>query len=220
MGAIDIIFICIIIIMVFVGAKRGLILSLLSMLRFLIGVPLSFAVSDGCNQLVYDNYVRQTAYNYVLDKIQNEVNTQAYIDDLNDTIDQLPFFVKNNFDTSSLSAFSNETIAQKITDNLVEPIAIVVIKIILFIAVLALFYLLTGIIIRIAKKVRSNKNIPFHKTGSFFGGLFALFKSVGLIYVLSAAAGFIVSLQNQGWFAEAVEKSRIIQFINDYNPIL
>ncbi|MGN0521637.1 MAG: hypothetical protein ACI4IQ_03250 [Eubacterium sp.] len=220
MNIIDIVFICIIAVMALAGAKKGLLLSLLSTVRFLVAIPLSFGISDYYYQTVYDNYIRQTAYNYVLDKINNEANVENYLNQLTEKIEQLPMLFRSSLDISSLSSVSNESIASSITDTVIEPVALLLTKIVLFAAVLIVFYILTDIIIRLVKKLRSKKHAPLHKTGSFLGALFGILKSFGLIYALSTIAGFVIDAGVQGEFIELLEGSAVLEFINGFNPLI
>jgi len=56
---IDIAFVCIILIYTFAGMRRGLAVSLISMIRFFIAVPLSYYVSASFSDYVYVNYLKE-----------------------------------------------------------------------------------------------------------------------------------------------------------------
>lgn len=219
MNIIDLVLVCIIAVTAFVGAKRGLFVSLLSMIRFFVGFPLSFAVSEKYNQVIYDNYVRQVIYNYILDKVNEQTNTETYIADLTQKIENLPIFIKDNIDISSLSLVSNEKVATYVTDTIAHPIAITILKALLFIVTLALFYIVTGFIIKFIKKIRSKKKNLLHKTGSFFGLLFGLAKGAGWVLFLCIVANFIVSSGFEGALIDTINESKIVEYISSFNLI-
>ena len=69
MNLVDLSLIVLIALTVFVGIKRGLLISLLSALRFIVSIPLSFFVGNNYNEIIYKNYIRQYVLKYVDDKL-------------------------------------------------------------------------------------------------------------------------------------------------------
>ena len=119
----------------------------------------------------------------------------------------------SNIDSSSAAAY--------ITDNILCSIVQEIIKILLILLTFILFYVITGIILSLAKKIREKKELPLHKTNSFFGGVFALVKSGAYLIVISAISKFvldIVTTQNQ--FITQLKGSVIIEYINKFNPLI
>ena len=57
MNLVDLFLIVLIALTVFVGIKRGLLISLLSALRFIVSIPLSFFVGNNYNEIIYKNYI-------------------------------------------------------------------------------------------------------------------------------------------------------------------
>ena len=53
MNLVDLFLIVLIALTVFVGIKRGLLISLLSALRFIVSIPLSFFVGNNYNEIIY-----------------------------------------------------------------------------------------------------------------------------------------------------------------------
>jgi len=62
MNLVDLFLIVLIALTVFVGIKRGLLISLLSALRFIVSIPLSFFVGNNYNEIIYKNYIMSYLY--------------------------------------------------------------------------------------------------------------------------------------------------------------
>lgn len=219
MNYIDLAFIGITAAIIIAGACRGLIVSLLSMLRFIIGIPLAFFVSDMYYSQIYNNLVKDIAYNHVLDELSQAQSIETIISNVREFTDSLPSIFSDNIDFTG--ALSIEEISRAITDNVIEPIALVAIKIIIFAAVFIAFYLITGIIILAVKRLRKKEHAPLKKTDFILGGLFGLVKAV--LFVLTAATiiGYISAVvPADNSFIKLVESSYALEVINAQNPFL
>lgn len=220
MNVIDLALLCIAVIMMISGAKKGILVSLLGTVRFFVGIPLSFAVSDRYYRLIYDGYVRDVIYKSVIDKINSQANIEGYIAQLNEKLQSFPVVTKGNLDMSALSSFSNKDLAVYVTDTLLKPIAESVVKAAVFAVVLLVFYLLTGVIIGLIRKIRKSKKAPLRRTGGFLGGVFGLVKAAGLVFVLCTVFDLIVSTGVQGEFVKLLSESLAVEFVGKINPLL
>ena len=71
------------------------------------------------------------------------------------------------------------------------------------------------------KKIRKEKELPFHKTNSFFGGVFGLVKSGAYLIVISAVCEFVLDIMTtQNQFVTQLRSSVIIEYINKFNPLI
>ena len=220
MNVIDLALLCIAVVITVDAVKKGIFLSLLATVRFFVSVPLSFAVSDKYYAMIYDEYVGEVIYNSVLDKINSQANIEGYIAELNEKVQAFPALIQGKIDLTALTSFSNQDAASYVTDTLIKPISESVVKAVLFAAVLAAFYLVTGLIIKAIKRIRKSKKAPFHKTGSLLGGVFGLVKAAGLVFVLCSILDLIVSSGVQGRFADLLSQSYAVEFVSKTNPLL
>ena len=69
---------------------------------------------------------------------------------------QLPFGIGGSVDLSFLNGVSNESAANAVLVNVVEPIALAAVKIAVFVLALALFFILVRIIVHFIKKLQSD----------------------------------------------------------------
>ena len=206
---------------VFVGIKRGFLISLLSALRFIIAVPLSLFVGNNYNVIIYNKVVRRYILEYVSKKLNDSSEITKFTENVKSFANTFSFFVKDNSTVKSLSNINSNEAAVYITDNILCPIVQEIIKILLILLTFVLFYVITNIILSFAKKIRKEKELPFHKTNSFFGGVFGLVKSGAYLIVISAVCEFVLDIMTtQNQFVTQLRSSVIIEYINKFNPLI
>ena len=221
MNLVDLSLIVLIALTVFVGIKRGLLISLLSALRFIVSIPLSFFVGNNYNEIIYKNYIRQYVLKCVNDKLSQSNEINEFVQNLKSITSTFSFLFKDKSLIKSINLVNTNTASVYITDNILCPIVQEIIKILLILLTFILFYVITGIILSLAKKIREKKKLPLHKTNSFFGGVFGLVKSGAYVLVLSSISKFIldiITVQNN--FVTQLKGSVIIDFINKFNPLI
>ena len=221
MNLVDLTLVVFVALTVFVGIKRGFLISLLSALRFIIAVPLSLFVGNNYNVIIYNKVVRRYILEYVSKKLNDSGEITKFTENVKSFANTFSFFVKDNSTVKSLSNINSNEAAVYITDNILCPIVQEIIKILLILLTFILFYVITGIILSLAKKIREKKKLPLHKTNSFFGGVFGLVKSGAYVLVLSSISKFIldiITVQNN--FVTQLKGSVIIDFINKFNPLI
>lgn len=173
MSYFDIAFICIVLIYTFAGMRRGLVVSLISMIRFIIAVPFSYYISNTYGAFIYDNYL------------------------------------KENF--------------KEAVNDITEILAVRITEIVLFIVVLVLFYIITGAVIKLLKKLQKAEHMPLKYTNSFLGGVFGLVKALMLIIVICTVAGCVDLIPENNDTQELINQinsSVVIEYVNEYNPML
>lgn len=223
MNYIDIAFIIIIFTTIFAGYSKGFILSLISFARYIIGFPLAFFIADKYNALLYNNVVRSIALQEIQSSISNYTDADAYVNAVRDAVDNLPLGLSGIVDLSFLNNISVSSAAEAITDHFVEPVALVIIKIILFVLTIAVFYVITFVVAVLIKKAEKIKHMPLKKTNKFLGAIFGVFKAAVTAAVLSAVLVFvkdIIFASSQNEFVNQVDSSTIINFINNINPFI
>lgn len=191
------------------------------MLRFAIGLPLSLYVGETYNKPIYDNYIRQYALDQVGKKLTNSQEITNFTNQLKDSINTFSFLFEDKADLDMLNNLTSDKAAVYITDNIIEPVAVEIVKLVLILLTFLLFYVITGIIVSTAKKIREKKDLPLHHTNSILGGVFGLVKALIIVLVIGAVADLIVTLDGgENEFLRQLESSTILKYVNEYNPIL
>ncbi len=221
MNYIDLFLVILIVIYTYVGVRRGFLISLLGMLRFVAAIPLSAYVGNTYAVPIYQNYVRSLMLKYVSDKLSSSAQITDFTDGLKSLSNAFSFVFKDKSVLTSINAITPDTASAYITDNILCPIVQEIIKILLIVLTFLLFYVITGIIMSLAKKIRQKKDFPLHKTNSFFGGVFGLVKSGALVLVLASIYDFVMSLVTaDNSFVTQLKSSVIINYINQINPLI
>lgn len=206
---------------VYVGFRRGLFISLLTLLRMIVGIPLSIYAGETFNQKIYDKYIKEYAAEQVSHRLSDSKKITDFTSELKETVNAFSFLFKDKTDTDVINSLTPDNAAVYITDNIIEPIALEIVKIVLIILTFLIFYLITGIIISAAKRIREKKSLPLHNTNSVLGGVFGLIKAVIIIFAVGAATDFIAGIQYEdNEFIRQLDSSVILKFINEYNPIV
>lgn len=223
MNYIDLFFMVLIILMIIAGYARGFLQSLLSFARFLVGVPLSFYISDKYYSVVYNNYVKDYALGKITSGIEGSVNVDEYVLSIKDSVSNLPFNLGEAVDLSFLNNTSSSSLASSLLDNVVQPIAIIIIKFLLFALTLILFYVITLIIANAIKGILKAVKLPFEKADRFLGAVLGTAKAVVAVLVFGAVFAFILEIgiaDANGQFVSQLNSSAVLEFVNKYNPIL
>lgn len=223
----DVIIAAIIIVMAIAGWRKGLAISVANFIRYSFGMFLCFYTSSNCSQLVYDNYVKQKCIESINQNIAVSNNLDETINNLNEYVKTLPPFISQFIDTKSIDISSTD-IAESILTNVFEPIVMVIIKVVLFIAVFVIFFGLTGIIMAIVKHRmkkqdgKKGEKSKLRTADKLCGLAFGVIKSFVVILAISSILMYFIDLDeaiinDTGFFREAAE-SRLLMFISDINP--
>ena len=219
MNYIDLCIIILFLIIVLEGYARGFIVSLLSLVRFAVGIPLSFIVADKFSGAVYANYFRETISADILKGIENS-GLDTYTASVRDTVNALPDVFKGSVDMSFLNNANSATAAEGIMNNIVDPVMEMIVKAALFVVTLAVFYILTGIVLFAVKKLSNSSKAPFRKTNKFLGAVFGMVKALIFVFAIAKIGAFLTeNIGSTDAFLHMLASSGIIEFVNKFNPI-
>lgn len=220
MNYIDLFIIVLFLVIVLEGYARGFIVSLLSLVRFAVGIPVSFIVSKKFSNVVYSNFFRDNLSADVLKGIESS-GLDTYVASVKDTVNSLPDVLKGSVDLSFLDSASAASAAEGIMSNIVDPVVEMIVKVALFVVTLAVFYIVTGVLLFVIKKLSNSSNAPFRKTNKFLGAVFGFVKALIFVFAIAKIGAFFTenlkSVDNS--FLQQVASSGIIDFVNKFNPI-
>ena len=111
---VDLIIVGILLIFGIVGQQRGLFITLVNFIRYVLGFSLCMFSTDRFPQPIYDNFLQERVQNTVNEKIVTSSNIDEIMANINNAVDSLPNYIKNSIDVSSLKLSSNN-ISQNIT---------------------------------------------------------------------------------------------------------
>ena len=226
-NAFDVGIVALILITAIVGWNRGIAISIANFVRYSFGLFLCFYTSSNCSQFVYDNYVRQRCLDAINEKIAVSNNIDETINNLNEFVKNLPCGLAKFIDTKAIDISSGD-IAESILVNVFEPIALLLIKIVLFIAVFLIFFGLTGMILNIIRRRARKKErergskSKLRTADKFFGMVFGVIKAFIIVLAISAILMYFINLDekaiNDSAVFQAAADSTLIHYISGINP--
>lgn len=221
MNLADILIIVFSVLIVYIGFRRGFAVALVSMLSVLLGIPFSVFVSSRISAPLYEKYLNEYVIQAVTSQLDKQGSVDAFVENINKTISDLPEFLSSGIDTSVLLQLNSGSIVSFTEEKIIRPVAVVVIEAIVFLTVLALFGIASAIIKYVLKKNKQNGRLPFSTTNRVLGALLGIVKAAFLLVLLSTVAHFIVdNSQTENELIRQLDGSVIINYINTYNPLL
>ncbi len=204
------------------GYAKGFVLSLISFAKYIIGFPLAFYVADTYSSDVYERFVQSQVLERVSEGLSTAADIDSFVASVREAVNSLPFGLSHVIDLSFLDGLNADSAAGAVTDNIVEPVAMVAVKILLFVLTVAAFYVITWIVARIIRKLDNVKHMPLKKTNKFLGAVFGALQGVASLAVISALLVFARDflLEPANGFSQQIASSAVVAFINKLNPLL
>lgn len=227
---VDLIIVGILLLFGIIGQQKGIFITLVNFIRYVLGFSLCMFTTDRFSQPIYDNFLQERVQNTVNEKIVTSSNIDEIMTNINNVVDSLPNYIKNSIDVSSLKLSSNN-ISQNITNELFEPVIIGILKVLIFVIVFALFFGITGAIIHhIRRKNIRRKNKDKRKenkkksfavfTDRLLGLIFGMLKGALVVFVFVSVITYLLGIPNfaSNQFLKTAADSQLYQLLLNYNP--
>lgn len=222
---VDLIIVGILLVFGIVGQQRGLFITLVNFIRYVLGFSLCMFSTDRLSKPIYDNFLQERVQNTVNEKIVTSSNIDEIMANINNAVDSLPNYIKNSIDVSSLKLSSNN-ISQNITNELFEPVIIGILKVLIFIVVFVLFFGITGAFIHHIRRKNKDKRKENKKksftvfTDRFLGLIFGMLKGALVVFVFVSVITYLLGVPNfaNNQFLKTAADSQLYQLLLNYNP--
>ena len=224
---IDVALCAVFLIFLIIGYNRGLLINVVNFIRWAVGLFLCFFLSENLNALIYENFVKEKALDYINESIVTSNNLDEILSNLQSFGDKLPPPIAKAVDFSSLSV-SSENISEEILNNIFEPVLLFLIKAAIFIAVFLAFFIITGIIILLVKKASKRKEekrgrkSSLKKVDKFLGALLGALKGALVVFAITSVLVLILDYADDktslSSFMQEVQNSSLLKLIDEINP--
>lgn len=196
---IDIILVALIVLIAFIGSKRGIILTVFDLLSGIASFLIAKLLSPFASEFVYDNFLKKTTLAFLTEKYNGVENSLAEaVGSITSVFDFLPegimAFVKSAdmFDASSVShnIMSSITTVEQLEEQIVAPVMMVVLNLICF----AVISFVSVIILRIVGRFISGIVSKFkftEKINSLLGGVFGIVKGVVYVFIIAVIISIV-----------------------------
>lgn len=125
-------------------------------------------------------------------------------------------------DLSFLNGISNDAAASAVLQNIVEPVALAIIKIVIFVVTLVLFSVAVWLVSKLIRRLMNSKHAPLKHTNKFLGAVFGALKGILTLAALCAVIAFLRDFlfSSSEAFVSQADSSVVVEFINKINPFL
>ena len=224
----DLIFIALAVVMIILGAKKGLIKALLDGLSTIASGIIAYILATPVAKVIYDAFVRGIVKSEFLKGLDDSGTDFGSISEkVNALVNELPEGALNiaskfGFDVNgailnvvSSAPDSNESLVETLMTNIGDNIFLKITEAVTMFALFIIVSIALTFVIRLLNKVV--KKLPVIKQANkLAGGLLGLVKAVVIIFVVSTVLVFV---QNEE-LAPMINSSVILKVVNDINPLL
>ncbi|MCR4924895.1 MAG: CvpA family protein [Clostridiales bacterium] len=226
---IDILLIALFVFFVVRGAKKGFALSLLEFAATILAGVVAYYLSGIIAPIMYATTFEKTVVNSI--SAQIGAGGASVAQEAAAVIDTLPgFLIKGssaigidvNHIMSSINTMnlSGASVAQALSDNIVEPIVTAFLRSILFIVLLVISIVVLKFVVRIVNKIFK---LPIlNSANKILGAVMGALKGVVAVLLVSLSLSMFVSLEGDttSVIAKSIESSKIVSVADNFNPIL
>ncbi len=222
---VDLIIVGIVLFFAIIGLQKGIFITLVNFIRYVLGFSLCVFSADRLPQPIYDNFLQDKIQDTVNKKIVTSSNIDEIINNINESVNSLPDFLKNSISVSSLK-ISSSNISQNITNEVFEPLILGALKILIFIIAFILFFGITGAIIHHIRKKNKNKRKENKKKSivvfadRLLGFVFGTLKGTLVVFVFVSIVTYLLGIPNitSNRFLQTAADSQVYKLLLNYNP--
>ena len=225
----DAIVLLVFIITIWIGFRRGFVLTMTQLLGSLLAFFVAFSLSSGVSTFLYDAVVQDVLYEKI-EVVWNDTVVDGAAQGVNEQVQAviaaLPNPLKATLDAEKIEqsilendlSASSATIAEQLTDDLFGPVVVTVLRVVCFIL---LFIVMTFVVRLLEKLLSPILKIPvLRQVDGLFGGVLGLVK--GALFALVAVT--VIQLLTMGagvgpFTKENLENSVIAGELADVNPL-
>ena len=228
----DLVLLALLVMFVVFGAKKGFIRALLDGFSTLIAGVLAYTFVEPASQYAYDSFVRDMLRSSLSNALDSTTNDFGSISErIQAVMIKIPesainFSQKLGFNVNAVITSIEkanprdkdvliDTIMTEVADKIMMPL----VETVTFIVLLVAFVLVLAIIIRLFDGIV--KKVPVVKeTDKIFGGLLGVLKGVVVLFFACTILAFMADSSQDEQFVEIVLSSKILEFVNNNNPLL
>ncbi len=224
----DVIVVLIILLFVFLSAKKGFVCTLIEVLGFFVAFFIAFSISTPIADSVYDNFLEQKFISKMANAAQYDFkNAEIAVDK---ATQQLPNIVTSNEyfehskqeilqEVSKQNVNTGNQLATIISDSFLKPVMVSLISTIIKLVVLII---LLFVIKFFAKTI--NKLFNFSVIGTLnktLGGVLGLFKGTFFVIILCLVVDLTLSITKDGFSiftTDTINSSYLFKFFMGFSP--
>ncbi len=221
----DGILVLLLIVAVAAGYHRGFIRSIVQLVGLVAAVVVAFSLSASLSQWIFDGFISEPLQETIVTALEENVSSTA-AEQLENVVDALPDFIANavNADAAAQQALDNlttqvnasaPTLANAVVTDVVRPVAVALLRFVLFII---LFVVLMVVVKLLTKIIKPLTKLPvIRQADGLLGAVVGAVK--GVLFVIIAATVMQLLVTYGVLTAEAVDNSMVADWVIAHNPI-
>lgn len=204
------------------GARRGFAKSIISLLIVLASLACASVLAAPAAELAYEKAVGGMITKKVEQAMPDGFNGDTAKEIVRQTADMLPPFIEEqlgkSFDISineiadnvSREELSKETTAEKITETVIRPFALSMLKVITYVII---FILCRAVLDHFIRPLKEKKLPVLKSADKLLGGIMGLIGGAALSLIVCMLLKGVGSMLTQGPVNEAIDSSRLIELL-------
>lgn len=222
----DLIVLVILGVTVALGHHRGFLRSAVQLVGLVASVVLAFSFSGGLSEWIFDDFAQEPLKTKVVSVLEENVTSTAEVQ-TEKILEALPDFLVNTLNAHDTAKEALETLTEKVDQSaeavaetvvtdIFRPLAVSVLRILLFILLFGVFMLAVKLITKLIKPL--TKLPVIHQADGLLGAAVGLVKGILFVLVavsvmqLMASSGTLVQQQ---W----IDTSLVVSWIVEHNPL-
>ena len=226
----DVILVLILIAVVVVSAKKGIIKTLVELAAFALAIFLAAQTAQPVANGMYKAFFSKTVERGLYEVLPENSSKLTNSDKAKYVFDEMPEFAKRQAEKCGISVDSvaeqiakgnfanNDSLYQTLESDIVKPIAVAVLKHIMFFVLAVLYALvLTAILKSFAKGLKKSHLIV--GTDKLVGGVIGVAKGVIIVFLVGCLLSYLEPRFENEKLKEAVNDSSVVEICEKFDPM-
>ena len=193
----DVLFVLVAAIFIFVGVKRGFIKSLIQSAKLILNIVITYFTGSFVATFLKDNFIYKSVYDFWYGKVNGvyqDATASLDVESLRTTVESAPDFLlapeKKAEILASLSEESGTAIVESVSTNLANPVADVISNILGYALTFVLAFILLTVAAWLLTKIADR--IAFIGTANrILGGVFGALVGTIVLMIIAVIIGFL-----------------------------
>ncbi|MBQ6935414.1 MAG: CvpA family protein [Clostridia bacterium] len=227
----DLVLLAVLVLFVVLGARKGFVKALLDGFSTLISGVLAYRFAEPVSQYAYDAFVRNMLKNRISNTLSSTVNNYNTVSEKVEVLitkipesavtfsEKLGFNVTEVLESVVRANSDKDVLIDAIMVDIIDKIMMPLVETVTFVALLILFAIALTIVVKMLTSI-INKLPVLKESDKILGGILGVFKGIIVIFVVCAILMFMADSSQNQEFIEIVTSSKILEFVNNNNPLL
>ncbi|MBE6827446.1 MAG: CvpA family protein [Ruminococcaceae bacterium] len=225
----DIVLVLLVIVIVILAAKRGILVTIAEVVAFAVAIFLAAQTAEPIAKVMYTGFFHKTVERKLYENLPANSAALTTADKAKYVIDNMPEFVKKQAEKVGIdvAAVSNQIAKTKLDTSelyksleseIVQPIAVAVLKHILYFFLAVIYGIILRIIcVAIAKSFKQSESIS--SADRTIGAIIGIVEGLVVVFLISNLLVYIQPRIENGDMQKAISDSAIVQICDKFDPM-